>query len=155
MMQYPLVMQPTHARWERVHDDVDEASSSLKQLTTDARMEGTDGEHPASLSSEKENDTIFPPVNPIITKNFLVVDTVYENPSYSGFGIPGPDGSSMDLAQNNLSSIPQHLIDELPEDCRLALEVAQEKERGWMDTFGTESRDGSRRQPIIDKGIIL
>lgn len=141
-------MQATHARWEPVHDDVDEASASLKQLTTCAH---TEGERPALENS----DTIFPPIKPIITKNFLVVDTVYENPRFSGFGIPGPDGSSMDLSSNSLSSIPDSIKDELPEGCRRALEVALEREKGWKSAWGTEAQDGARRQPTIDKGMIL
>ena len=118
-------------------------------------MEGTEKRPTSSSSSKEEKETIFPPVNPIITKNFLVVDTLYENAPYSNLPIPGPDGMCMDLSQTNLSSIPQDLVNELPEDCRKALKVAQEREEQWLNTFGSEARDTARRAPIVDKGIIL
>ena len=151
-MQYPQTMQPTHARWEPVHDSVDEAASNMKQLTTEAHAEGT-----ATPEAAEPKDTIFPPVKPIITNNFLVLDTLFQNAAYSNLCIPGPDGSDMDrpFTLNTPSSISQDLIDELPEDCRKALGLAREREANWKGQWKTESEDAMRRRPIIDKGMIL
>jgi len=142
-MQYPQSMQPTHARWEAVHDDVEAATSSMRTLMTSA--------HTPSHSA----DTIFPPVPAVVARNFLVVDTVYESAPHSHLGIPGPDGEEMDIGYNGLSGVGEEIRELLPAECRRAFEEAVERERRWKGRWGTEERDGARRAPIIDKGMIL
>jgi chromatin structure-remodeling complex protein RSC7 len=144
-MQYPTTMQPTHARWEPAPDDLSTMTSDIKTLTFNSSSQ------PPSPSSKK---TIFTPVAPVYSRNFCIVDTVYENPPASNLGIPGPDGAVMDIGFNGLEGVSQDIIDELPEDCRREFEKALEKERIWKGGWHTESRDGMRRGPIIDKGLI-
>ncbi len=90
------------------------------------------------------------------------MDTLYENALSSGLGIPGPDGADMDVDpgaalgfNTGVSSIPDCLRDELPAECRAALEVAIQKESQWKGAWKTEMENGARRSPIIDKGMIM
>ena len=147
VMQYPRIMQPTHARWELVDDAMDEAASNMKALTTSA--------HSDQPTTPSQSNTIFAPVRLEITRQYLVVDTVLENARYSNLGLPGPDGDCMDLGYKGISGIPDDIKDELPEDCRRALEEAIEKEKKWKTTWGSEATDSLRRPPIIDKGVIM
>lgn len=136
-MHYPKTMQPTHARWEQI-DDHEEA----------ARAPLTNGH-----AVDHEGSSIFTPVKPIYSKNFMIVDTVYETPT-SNFGVPGPDGDFHDIGFNGLSNISHDLKAELPEDCRLALEEALAKEIEWKRQWGSEAVAGHRKAPVIDKGVV-
>jgi len=136
-MHYPKTMQPTHARWEQIDDNEVEA----KALTN-----GHTEEHMVP--------SIFTPVKPIYSKNYMIVDTVYESSPSSTLGVPGPDGDFHDLGLNGLSGISEEIKAELPEECRLALEEALEKEMKWKNKWGSESQSGHRRAPIIDKGVV-
>ncbi|CZT05022.1 related to nuclear localization protein NPL6 [Rhynchosporium agropyri] len=137
IMHFPKTMQPTHARWEQI-DDNKAAAEELRN--------GHD--------QEQAEQSIFPPVKPIYSKNYLIVDTVYESAPASTFGIPGPDGDYYDLGLNGISGISDDIKAELPEECRLALEEALEKEMQWKNKWGSESQSGHRRAPIIDKGVV-
>lgn len=136
-MHYPKTMQPTHARWEQIDDNEVEAKAS-----TNGHIE------------EQAEQTMFTPVKPIYSKNYMIVDTVYESAPSSTFGVPGPDGDFHDIGLNGLSSISDDIKAELPEDCRLALEEALEKETEWKNKWGSEGQSGHRRAPIIDKGVV-
>lgn len=133
-MQYPKSMQPTHARWEQI-DDHEEAHHE-------------NGQDPDATPS------IFTPVAPLYSKNYMIVDTVYESAPASNLGVPGPDGDFHDLGSNGLSGISDELKAELPEECRVALEEAIAKERAWKGKWGPESEVGLRRAPVIDKGVV-
>jgi chromatin structure-remodeling complex protein RSC7 len=140
-MQYPKTMQPTHARWEQIDDNEVEANSRLATGHTEDHEDG-------------EEKSIFTPVKPIYSKNFLVVDTVYESALAVGLGVPGPDGDTYDLGFNGLSSVSDDIKDELPPECRKAFEEALEKELQWKSKWGTETQFGHRRAPKIDKGMV-
>ena len=129
-MQYPKIMQPSHARWEQVRDD-------------DVYVLGN--------SEDQENQTMFHPVKPIYSRNFAIVDTVLESPA-GPWGLPGPDGDAHDLGYNGLSAVSDDLKAELPPECRLAFEEALGQEVQWKRRWGTETKDGSRVHPPIDKG---
>jgi chromatin structure-remodeling complex protein RSC7 len=142
MMHYPKIMQHTHVRWEQVTDEVEDAhmANGISHLTN-----GVNGVHlNGTRHDEVHHNTIFPPVKPIVSRNFLVVDTVFESPSYSGMGIPGPDGDALDVGTNGLSTIGGDILAELPADCRRALEEAKEREMQWKSKWGSEHRDGAR-----------
>ncbi|KAJ5047240.1 uncharacterized protein L3040_003079 [Drepanopeziza brunnea f. sp. 'multigermtubi'] len=134
---YPKIMQPTHARWEQIDDHEETATAPL-----------TNGD-----SENRAETDFFTPVKPIYSKNFMIVDTVYETPA-SNFGVPGPDGDFHDLGFNGLSSISDDVKAELPDDCRMALEEALAKELEWKSRWGSETADGHRKAPIIDKGVV-
>ena len=139
-MHYPKIMQPTHARWEQIDDNEIEAKFRL----INGHAESQDG----------EDKSIFTPVKPIYSKNFLIVDTVYESAPAVGLGVPGPDGDTYDLGFNGLSSVPEDIKDELPPECRQAFEEALNKEMQWKSKWGTESQFGHRIAPKIDKGMV-
>lgn len=139
-MQYPKIMQPTHARWEQI-DDHAESRPKLTNGHTDGHDEG-------------EVQSIFTPVKPIYSKNFMIIDTVYESAPASHMGVPGPDGDAHDLGFNGLSSVPDDIKSELPPDCLKAFEDALEKEMQWKNNWGTESSSTLRRAPAIDKGVV-
>jgi chromatin structure-remodeling complex protein RSC7 len=134
-------MQPTHARWVQIDDNAVEANSKLLKNHAEEDPE--------------ETKSIFTPVKPIYSRNYMIVDTVYESAPSSSYGVPGPDGDAHDLGFNGLASVSDDIKAELPPECLAAFEAALEKEMQWKTTFGTESSDASRRAPAIDKGLIL
>ena len=140
-MQYPKTMQPTHAKWIQVNDNEIEFND---QLTNGHTVDQVD-----------EDPSMFTPVKPIYSRNYMIVDTAYETPSHSNLGVPGPDGDVYDLGSNGLSSIPDDVKAELPPECLAAFEEALAKEKAWKNTWNTEGRDAHRKAPVIDKGLIM
>lgn len=144
---YPKIMQPTHAKWEQL-PDVAELASNTQLLN--GHMNGiadlTNGIENVSLGQESAGSakSIFYDVPKIVTRNYLVVDTVYESPSIAGFGIPGPDSASIDVGPNGLPDVDEETIALLPPECRTALLEAKKKEIMWKTNWGTEKDDGVR-----------
>lgn len=155
-MHYPRIMQPTHARIEQVVDSEEAAAN------------------PSSSSS-----TIFPPVKPSISRNFLVMDTHLEMPTVgispsaydAPFAVGGGGGGEDDAERERdrevseaadflapfrggLRAVPDDVRDLLPEDCRRAFDKARAAEEAWFARWGDESRVTSRKQPVIDKAIV-
>jgi chromatin structure-remodeling complex protein RSC7 len=142
MMHYPKIMQHTHVRWEQVTDEDNDAhmTNGISHLTN-----GVNGVHlNGTRHDETRRKTKFPPVDPIISRNFMVVDTIFESPPHSGLGIPGPDGDALDVGTNGISNISDDILDELPAECRRAFEEAKERELEWKGRWGSEHRDGAR-----------
>lgn len=157
MMFYPKIMQPTHVRWEQVAPPEDPTEAETKQLTnglTNGHQlpNGTEVEEDAMDIEQQqrrltaESPTMFHPVPAPVSRTFTVVDTVFTSPPVSGTGYPGPDGNIKDPTSgpNGLSSIPDDIADELPEDCRRAFEAERAKERAWKRQWGTEVQSGLR-----------
>lgn len=135
-------MQHTHARWEQVHD-VDEDShmtNGVSELTNGVNGVHINGNHPKPTHS----NTIFPPVKSIVSRNFLVVDTVFESPPCTGLGIPGLDGDTLDVGPNGLPDIDEDLLSELPPECRQAFTEAKEREMEWKTRWASEAESGAR-----------
>lgn len=139
-MHYPAAMQPTHARIEQVVDE--------------------DVEEPPAPSA-------FPPLNPAISRNFMVMDTYMETPpagiSPSSYNVPfrhsRPDHETYVQTDylapfQGLSAVPQEIRDLLPDDCREAFDKAVNREEEWHSKWGTEATDTSRREPVVDKAIV-
>lgn len=160
MMFYPKIMQPTHARWEQVPSEDLPAQRNPPQL-----MNGLTNGHPLPNGTANADDhgdsmevedlprsqdqfapTIFSDVPAVISRNFTVVDTHFTAPPLSGIGYPGPDGHVADFASgpNGLSTVPDDVADELPEDCRRAFEEAKKTELAWKRQWGTEAQSGAR-----------
>lgn len=129
VMQYPAVMQPTHACFEQVNPEDEE----LRTATA-----------------------VFPQVSLKMARNFYVSDTYYEKPSkginpsaYPSFGdsgaVNGPQG---------LTAISPELTKLLPPECLGAFETALANEKQWRARWQPQSQATSRRQPIIDKAIV-
>ena len=140
-MHFPKTMQPTHARWEQIDDHEVEAKS---RLANGHKQEDEDG----------EEKSIFTPVKPIYSKNFLIVDTVYESAPAVHLGVPGPDGDTYDLGFNGLSAVSEDIKNELPPECRKAFDEALAKELEWKSKWGMETEFAHRRAPKIDKGMV-
>ncbi|KAI0006355.1 chromatin remodelling complex Rsc7/Swp82 subunit-domain-containing protein [Xylariaceae sp. FL0662B] len=127
MMQFPAIMQPTHAKIEQVTD-----------------------------SSGPSESARFPPMDPKIPRNFKVLDTFMETPSagissavYEHREVPGF------LAElRGLGTVSNDVLDELPPECREAFDKALEEENIWKSKWGPEASTTHRRQPIIDAAIV-
>jgi chromatin structure-remodeling complex protein RSC7 len=139
-MHFPASLQPTHARIEQVIDNEPEESSG---------------------------PTSFPPLNPAISRNFLVTDVYMETPpagiSLASYDMPfrqcRPDRESYAQADflapfQGLSAVPQEIRDLLPDDCREAFDKAATREHEWHSKWGGEATSTSRREPVVDKAIV-
>lgn len=114
-MQWPAHFQPTHARWEAVNDQGDGAENDE-----------------ASTSKLSK-------IPPVYSRNFRIYDLCLEGRPESslpspGYGSQGP----------SLTDISPNVLDELPADCRNALEQAVAREMCWRSTWLNESINGHR-----------
>jgi len=132
-MHYPRITQPTHAKWEHVND---EASASAERNPQRLLTNGTSNHQPPK--------TIFEPVPDVVSRNFLVVDTVYKAPSMNVLGNPGVDGNMLTLGPNGLPNVTDEILAEMPPDCRAALLEAKRHEKEWKETWTSETNDGMR-----------
>jgi chromatin structure-remodeling complex protein RSC7 len=132
-MHYPRITQPTHAKWEQIHD---EASAGAELNTQRLLTNGTSDHHPPN--------TIFEPVQEVVSRNFFVVDTVYASPSTNALGNPGADGRMLSMGPNGLPDVSEEILAELPLDCRAALLDAKCQEQEWKEKWTSESNDGMR-----------
>jgi chromatin structure-remodeling complex protein RSC7 len=162
-MQYPQIMQPTHARWERVPpSDLGNTAELMSTLSianksmADAQSASAEPADSADKPDDQTQKSIFPPVPLHTSDRYLVTDMVYESPPYSNMGIPGPDGDLCNMNPNGLASIanlnhPEFMTPEilalLPDDCKDALIDAAAREIQWKSKWSTEALDGMRAQP--------
>ena len=136
-MQYPKIMQPTHARWEQI---LPPSPNSRPTQTAADQINGvlSNGLNEHSDGRESATDTIFPDIPPVFTRNFMISDMYYESPPASVLGNPGPD------EEGELTRVPEHLVAELPEDCRQAFVEARAVEKAWKERWGADNEDGAR-----------
>ena len=152
VMQYPKIMQPTHAKLEQVPPE----APMLKYPTAtngEANSEQVNGTGPSANEQDLTTDTIFPELPASYTRNFMVTDTYYKGPATSTFGYPGPEGSVVDVGPPGLTQIPEHVLAELPEECRQAFFEAREEERKWKSSWGTEDDDKARAKVHISYNV--
>lgn len=142
-MHYPNITQPTHVKWEELDGEL---PHKIPRSLTNGVSALTNGVHDVALNGAagKESIGIFSPLPSIITRNFLVVDTIFQSPPISGLGIPGPDGDAVDVGANGLPDVSDDILADLPLECRQALEDAKDKERQWKQHWGREVEDGAR-----------
>ncbi|KAH6635056.1 chromatin remodelling complex Rsc7/Swp82 subunit-domain-containing protein [Chaetomium sp. MPI-SDFR-AT-0129] len=142
-IHYPVIMQPTHARIEQIDDTADETPAS--------------------------STTIFSPVKPSVSRNFLVMDTHLETPpagvSSASYDVPfrtsrtnpaSATNASADFLSpfRSLQAVPDDIRALLPEECRQAFDGAREKEDTWFARWGDEAEMMARREPVVDKAIV-
>ena len=151
LMLLPKIMQPTHVKWERIptpseHYAQQEASRNTQNDSILTNVDPANNHASTDIlpANPTTKTTIFSPVNPVISRNYLITDTTFISPAENNLGIPGPDGDMTDLGPNGLSSIPQAVINELPDDCRAAFEAQLMREREWKVMWGSEMSDGMR-----------
>lgn len=123
-MQYPSIVQPTHARWERADIETD-----LKAITN-----GMNGH---SIGSKEL--TILPKLEAVYARNFRIHDLCLESAPDSSLGLPG-----LDADPTSLTNVPRDVLDELPADCRAAFDEARRREIDWKSKWLTEATDGLR-----------
>ncbi|KAI1327679.1 hypothetical protein F5Y16DRAFT_371012 [Xylariaceae sp. FL0255] len=130
MMLYPAIMQPTHARFEQI-----DATAEKTAATEDPR---------------------FPRLDSRIPRNFTVIDTYMETPDagVSSAVYERHEGPAFLAEFEGLGAVSSDILDELPPECRAALEKAAAKEKAWKATWGPEVAVGHRRDPIIDAAIV-
>jgi chromatin structure-remodeling complex protein RSC7 len=162
VMQYPKIMQPTHARWEALPPSDFKPSSQLTEGMSTLRLtNGTDGTdeisaHEPEIAADSAS-SIFHPVPSVFTRRFAITDIHYETPESSTLGVPGPDGDVHDIGNNGLISMadPQHpefvsaaVLAELPPDCKDALVEAASREWAWKSRWRSEASDAARGAPL-------
>ena len=173
IMQVPSIMQPTHARWERVPPapdgttaaglttnmnslNINNGSPSDEANQAPAAPEANESHEPAAGETTEKPSSIFSPVLANIHNRYVVQDIVYESPQYSNMGVPGPDGDVHDIGPNGMVSVanPSHpefmtpeILELLPPECKEALADACAREVEWKSKWRTETEDGLRTQP--------
>ncbi len=155
IMQYPTITQPTHARWEQIPPSSTLPSSmneTAKALTNGDVTHINDHNHELVDRGQQE-ETNFPPIRPLYSRNFLIVDTHFITPPISGLGIPGPDGHVLDIKQNGLTDVPDGVLSELSPDCLQAFIEARDAELKWRAGWRTEQEDGARARFKVDYNL--
>lgn len=158
-MHYPKIMQPTHARWERLPPPDPGHSAKLMEGMSSLRLTNGTSETDETSRDQKpkrlstSGSTIFPPVPSIFSRRFAITDICYETAESSTFGVPGPDGDVYDIGSNGVISMadPLHpefmsadLLSELPPECKDALVEAATREWAWKSKWRTEATDTAR-----------
>ncbi|RDW93275.1 chromatin structure-remodeling complex subunit RSC7 [Aspergillus mulundensis] len=164
IIQYPKIMQPTHARWERIppadHRGANKLTKDMSTLTLSNGVIGEENIQPEIEHQDNQPDgetpTIFSTIPSTLSRRFAVLDVHTESSPYSNMGIPGPDGDVHDLGSNGLISVanPKHpefvnpeILDELPLECKEALVEAASQEWEWKSRWCSEVDDGARVAP--------
>lgn len=119
-MQWPRILQPTHARWQVVDHQVDSQDESVEGLSTN-----------------------FSKLEPVYARHFRVHDLCAESAPASNMANPGLGSEGQHLA-----TIPPDILDELPAECRHAFDRAAEEELNWRSRWLSESFDG-QRAPLL------
>ncbi|KAH8695385.1 putative nuclear localization protein NPL6 [Talaromyces proteolyticus] len=162
-IQYPKIMQPSHARWEQAPSSDNLASTALAEgISTLNLTNGTtpeagdeDADRRRTESADEPESSILPPVPEIITRRFGITDIHYETPETSTLGRPGPDGDIHDVGSNGILSLadPLHpefasleVLAELPPECKEALLETAAQEWTWKSKWRTEATDTTRGQ---------
>ena len=137
LMQYPRIMQHTHARWEQVDSETVQATAQ-NMLSGRTHGDDTGGSRPVSRELKGTTDTIFTSLPPHFARNFMIVDTYAHGPPTSTFGFPGLLGSVEDVGPTGLTDISEDVIAVLPEESRKAFLEMRDDTRRWQSSWGTE-----------------
>ena len=131
-IQWPSATQPTHARWDPV-----EATKAGKQ---------NDGQNEqAPKSNEAEDEAVadltskFESLDPVYPRNFMIHDVCLQGTPEPVAGPPGIDHNPQ-----RLSNLSADILDELPPECRQALEYSKKNASEWTSRWQTETTDGRR-----------
>lgn len=149
VMQYPKIMQATHARWKQLPpysklsaarslSMTQEGRSFVKKNNANGSKEGHD--------TPPGGETIFPEVGSVISRNFMVADIYYVSPPVSGLGYPGPEEDVSDVGSGGLLQVPQCIRAELPAQCKQAFDENRVTAMIWKAQWGAEEADQARGQ---------
>lgn len=124
--QYPKIIQPTHARWERLSSpERKAATATLTRNISSLRLTNGAGEDKSnttdiitpsghdidtttktsanvSASHPTETPTLFPAVPAVLSRRFAIHDVYFQSPPFSNLGCPGSDGEKHDVGGNGL-----------------------------------------------------
>jgi len=187
LMCYPRIMQPTHARWEFVPPESPTSSRIRKlDMLEESKVSGTaftTSEGPAN-PEEMNNDLNpippqpdpttalattplpitsppapleLPPPSSLLTRNYLIVDTLLETTPYASLPIPGPEEPETTPLYDGSGRLPdlnEEDLADLPPECREAFLEAKQEEGKWRDRWGTQERDGWRGQMRVGIGVL-
>jgi chromatin structure-remodeling complex protein RSC7 len=81
----------------------------------------------------------LPKLNPVYGRTFRIHDLHLESAPESWIAATGPNGED-----RGLSSIPKHILEELPPECLNAFETARKQETDWREKWRSEQEDGMR-----------
>lgn len=151
LMQYPKIMQPTHARWEQIPPLPQK--SHVIPIPTDHVNRDNDDPDGAVAGTDLTAEALFPNVPPVFTRNFMITDTYYATPASSTLGYPGPDEDVVDVGPGGLTHVAEHVLAALPEDCRHCFIKARSEERAWKESWGNENEDSARAKLRITYNV--
>lgn len=153
VMQYPKIMQPTHARWEQV--PAPPQKSQALQITADGVNESlSNGTTIQGQDNGQAQNTIFPAIPSVFTRSYVITDTYYTSPSTAVLGYPGPDEDVIDVGPGGLTHVSEDVVASLPEDCRKAFTDARAEEKRWKASWGSEKADTARAHLRISYNVI-
>lgn len=124
VIQWPAILQPTHARWEVVVDENDNENNDVSTQRGDSTSK-------------------FSRLPSVYARNFRIHDLCLEGAPQSDLPDPG-----YSFQQLTLSDLPPNVLDELPQDCRSALDDAVMREKEWRSRWLNEATDGHRAHII-------
>lgn len=136
---------------------IDDANSSSKE---DASIPPADSTTSLPTTQPPTTSAVpleLPTPSNLLTRNYLIVDTLLETAPYATLPIPGPEepettplytgsGRMPDLGEEDLAL--------LPKECRAAFLEAKREEGKWRDRWGTQERDGWRGEMRIGVGVL-
>ena len=153
VMQYPKIMQPTHARWEQVPAPPHKLQAL--RITADGVNEPfSNGTTLQGHDNDQAQSTIFPAIPSVFTRSFVITDTYYTSPSTAVLGYPGPDEDVIDVGPGGLTHVSEDVVASLPENCRKAFIDARAEEKRWKASWGSENTDTARAHLRISYNVI-
>lgn len=153
VMQYPKIMQATHARWKQLPACSKLSATRSLNIAHEGRSFATNND--ADVSGEGSDDlsrgeTIFSQVGHVISRNFMVADIYYVSPPVCGLGNPGPEEDMSDVGSGGLLQVPQYIRAELPTQCQEAYDETRVAAMMWKAQWGAEEADQARGQLRIN-----
>ncbi|KAB8338869.1 hypothetical protein FH972_021813 [Carpinus fangiana] len=154
---YPKAMQPTHARWEHLPSTADDEPPAKKRRVNGTLTNG-DVVMINGDSHVKDTAPSFPAVSDVIARNFLVIDSYFQSPPHAAWAPPGPspytdaEHERFDIPRPGLPILTEEELNDLPEECRQALQHSSREEDKWKSSWSTESHDGGRAKLRIGVG---
>ena len=142
-MQYPKIMQHTHAKWEQVYPETIE-SAAQNMLDDRILSDDLNRNGPIGHEHDQTTETIFTPLPEHLARNFMIVDTYARGPPTSTFGFPGLPGSVVDVGPPGLTAISEDVIAVLPEESQRAFLEVRKEARRWQSRWSTEEQDKMR-----------
>jgi chromatin structure-remodeling complex protein RSC7 len=94
--------------------------------------------------SSKETD-----VPPLVRQKYLVVDSFFQQPTFAGLGLPGPDADFIDVGANGLPELDEQDLQKMKPEEREAFRFVKQEEAEWRNQWGGEVTDGARAKPRI------